>query len=289
MTPSPASLDSPASPASLTYTQVDPESFIHLDTATPLPTHGRGAWTPYGIGFDTRYRTVPKDLAIPYPQLGTIPDRNLDCWAVAAGIHALQRRLIQLSFLEPVAPSEFGFFGPRTDAAVRAFQAATKDPGTSQKLEVDGIVGRTDSRALWTPLIDAAEKSFAIPQHILRGETMHESALDVGAVGWYIFYEGADYRGVDRGMSQINSRANASITWAQAFDPVFALPWSARRLRTYHDGFESDFPNRAQSLYWDAAICAHNNPSAARAWVKASEPTTTAAATYVSSVRKAIY
>jgi peptidoglycan hydrolase-like protein with peptidoglycan-binding domain len=266
-----------------TYTTVDPETFIDLDLG--LPAHGRGAWSTAGIGFDYRYMLNPAGQL----QVGTRPDISLSYWAVAAGVHAIQRRLIQLSYMESVGPSEFGYFGLRTQAGVKAFQAQNKDPGTGLALSQDGTVGRTDSRALWTPLIDAAEKKSSIPQHILRGETMHESGLDVGAVGWFIYYGVSDYRGVDRGMSQINSRANGSITWAQAFDPVFALVWSAARLRTYHDSFEGEFTGRAQSIYWDAAICAHNNPTAARAWVRNSGPTTDAAAQYVTSVREAIY
>lgn len=259
------------------YSEVNPETFIKR--AAGLPRNGRGAWTREGINGDYRYHYRDDDVPV-----GGEAEASLAHWAVSAGVQAIKARLNDLGHLEDRYVRNYpATFGKAVRNAVIRFQ-------TAQGLDPDGTVGRTDAVALFTPVIDAAERASGIPRHLLRGETMHESALDPGAVGYFIYY-GADldYRGVDRGMSQINSLANDQVSWAQAFDPSYSLPWSARRMRSYYDGFKRDFPGKADRTYWDAAVCAHNNPSAARAWARAGEPTTEAAATYVAAVLAATY
>lgn len=270
-----------------TYQQVDPAKFINV--SQQLPAHGRGAWVKEGIDFEYRYTINPPGAA----RIGTVAEKSLAHWAVAAGAAAIQRRLQKLGFMGMISAGDYGCWGSVTDAAFRKFQAASKDPDGGAQLVVDGLCGRSDSRALWTPLIDAAEKQYGIPSHFLRGEMYHESNLDAGAVGYYIYYQRSDgstrYGGVDRGIAQCNSDANSSVTWDQAFDPTFIIPWSASRMKTYYNKFKSSYPSQPDSVLWDAAICAHNNPTAAEAWAKAGMPTTTDAASYVSAVKSAIY
>ncbi len=55
------------------------------------------------------------------------------------GVKALQRALIQLKFLTNSLPD--GDFGPRTEAAVKTFQAA-------KNLTADGVVGKGTLGAL---------------------------------------------------------------------------------------------------------------------------------------------
>lgn len=273
------------------FNQVDPETFVK--PAQTLPPNGRGAWTRTGIGFDYRYALNPEGE----PRIGTVCERSLDHWAVGAGSWAIQSRLIVLGHLEALQDAEWGIFGPKTKAAVSAFQEVSTDPaGKGVPLSVDGTVGRSDARALFTPLIEAAERAYRIPADLLVGETNHESRLDPGALGYFIYYSSPQgsstnlaYRGVDRSMSQINSRAQAQATWAQAFDPVFSLDWSAKRLRTYHDSYAALYPSQSDGVLWDAAVCAHNNPSAASTWARTGQPPTVAAATYVSGVKTARY
>jgi hypothetical protein len=267
------------------FNQVNPEKFVE-----PLhgkPANGRGAWTRTGIGFDYRYMINPETQ----PRIGTVCERSLDHWAVGAGTWAIQSRLIALEYLPPIANAEWGIFGPKTEAAVSTFQQGNLDPaGKGVRLAVDGTVGRSDARALFTPLIKVAQADYHIPDDLLLGETNHESRLDPGALGYFIYYGSTlDYRGVDRGMSQINSKANAGISWAQAFDPVFSLEWSAKRLREYHDTFAVRYPDQPQQVLWDAAVCAHNNPSAATIWARTGNPPTETAAAYVSGVKMARY
>jgi len=261
--------------------EVNPESFVNVSKG--LPSSGRGAWTKRGIGFDYRYRVAPAGETT----IGTACERSLDYWAVAAGCWAIQSRLVTLQLMVPVDGSERGIFGKRTEAAVKAFQEKNFDPMGGKKLTVDGIVGMSDARALFTPLVVEAEKRYRVPNDLLLGETNHESVLDPGAVGYYIYYP--DYRGVDRAMSQINSKANPQVTWEQAFSPTFSLDWSAKRLRSYYDTYKNRYPAQSETSLWDAAVCAHNNPSAAAVWAKTGSAPTHMAASYVTAVKNAIY
>lgn len=266
------------------FTRVDPERFI--DPARQLPPNGRGAWVKQGIDFNYRYCLAPDGAA----RIGTVAERSLAHWSVAAGCYAIQQRLVSLGLMEPVGSTEAGVFGPRTDEAVRKFQSGATDPESGNALAVDGIVGTSDARALFTPVIDAAEAAYAIPGHLLRGECNHESRLDPGGCGYYIYYSsGTAYRGVDRGPLQINALANPQVSWAQAYDFSFAADWSAKRMRGYYDQFKARYPGQGDDLYWRAAVLAHNNPSAAGTYARTGVITSASAAAYVEGVYNAIY
>lgn len=264
-----------------TFEKVNPEEFVNISKSTP--EYGRGAWSRAGIGFEYRYAVNP----VKNERIGKNADRSLDYWAVAAGSHAIASRLVTLGYLDGLDPERLGVYNRRISRAVRRFQSENMDPDGDSSLYVDGIVGRSDARALFTPVIRRAERKWSIPNKLLLGETNHESAMDPGAIGYFIFYP--DYRGVDRGMSQINSKANPQVTWADAFDPNFSIDWSARRLRSYFDSYRNSYPRRDASILWDAAVCAHNNPSAANKWAEQGYAPTEAAAKYVASVKNAIY
>lgn len=260
-------------------TQVDPAGFVD---GMFEPAHGRGAWTKTGIDFDYRYALAPtRDQRI-----GTRCEEGLEYWATAAGCLAIQHRLAELQFYDMVK-DEHGVFNKRMQTAVRAFQTQNSDPMTGAQLLQDGTVGTTDARSLFTPVIRKKETKYAIPDKLLLGETVHESAMDPGAVGYYIYYP--DYRGVDRGMSQINSKANSTVSWMEAFSPTFSLDWSGRRLRTIYTQFKTQYPTTPDLELWNAAVCAHNNPSAAIQWAKTGFPPTVDAAKYVQAVRNSTY
>lgn len=266
------------------FTQIQPAVFIQPDRH--LPANGRGAWTKTGIGFDYRYR-LSSD---PAQRIGTLAQQSLAHWAVAAGSYAIQSRLVDLGHMAPVAASEAGMFGPRTDQAVRKFQSGATDPESGAPLIVDGIVGRSDARALFTPVIDAAEQQYDIPDRLLRGQCNHESALDPGAVGYWVYYGTTlEYRGVDRGPHQINSKAQTQINWGQSFDFRFAAGWSAANMRGHHDNYATRYPSQSATVLWEAAALAHNNPSAGARYAATGIVPTQAAATYLNAVLAARY
>lgn len=270
-------------------------TFLDLDPSTFKPQDGRGAWVREGIDYSWRYEFLADagdDL------IGRDYARSLDHWAIAAGCEAIRNRLTELDCLIAPAISNRGVYTKSVRAAVRNFQA---DRG----MFVDGTVGRSDAKALFTPIIDANEKRHGIPSGLLRGEVNAESALDPGAVGYYIYYPKKDangdvvldsagnpvleYRGVDRGICQINSLYNPQVSWLQAFDPNFAIDWSGNRLRSFFDKFKAKYPKRSLAVLWDAALCAHNNPSAAAKWAELGMAPTEDAAKYVAAVKAAIY
>jgi hypothetical protein len=264
-----------------TIHEVDPEKFVDADKGTPA--NGRGAWTRAGIGHDYRYSLSPD----PGKRIGTQAQVSLDHWSAGAGSYAIQRRLVELGHLAPLGDGERGIFGPKTVAAVKKFQAVSWDPANDTRLTVDGIIGMSDARALFTSMVLKAELSYEIPWRLLLGETNHESVMDPGAIGYYIYYP--SYRGIDRAMSQINSKFNPQVTWLQAYDPSIALDWSAQRLRTYYNGYRKMYPKKPAELLWDAAVCAHNSPANANKWALNGAPPNEVAAKYVASVKNAIY
>lgn len=267
-----------------TFLQIAPESFIHQPTHEP--EHGRGAWTRAGIGDDYRYHHR-KGVAV-----GNEAEKSLDHWAVSAAVEAIQQRLVALGHLAPRPERYRGTFGSATRRAVMEFQRHNVDPEENRRLEVDGTVGRADARSLWTPVIDRETARARIPDRLLRGLLNHESRIDPGALGFYIYYQQDDgstrYGGVDRGIGQVNSQANPQLTWLEAFRPWTAIEWSATRLRRTFAGFKLDYPAREDAMVWDAAVCAHNSPARARDWLENGRPSAEAAA-YVAAVKAARY
>ena len=266
------------------FTKVNPETFIVRREHTPA--HGRGSWNKTGKANGSwRYEYIKGK-----PKIGSNAEQSLDAWATCAGSYGFQLLLIDAGYLRPLEKSEMGLYGQLTLDAVKKMQGERTDPETGAPLDVDGTIGQSDARALVTPILDLAEAEFAIPDHYLRGETNQESRLDLGSLGYYIYYGiTQEYRGVDRGISQINSAANPQVSWAQAFDPFYALRWSGARMFSYYDKYKKAYRHQPDSVLWDAALCAHNNPSAAGAWAKSGMPPTTAAATYVNNAKAARY
>lgn len=256
----------------------------------PIPKTGRGAWRTEGIGFLDRYTINPAT----YPRIGTVAEQSLAHWAVAAGARAIQHRLQALGHLGVIAADDYGVWGPLTDTAIRRFQAANRDPKEDVALAVDGICGRGDSRALWTPVLASTETALGIPGKWLRGQVTFESGeLDAGAVGYYIYYTNPDgstrFGGIDRGLAQINSKANVAVTWDQSYDPAFAFTWTARNMRSRADYYRAEYPGLSETVLWEAAVCWHNSHVNGDAWAKLGGPPNEVAAAYVAHVKAAIY
>lgn len=265
------------------FIDIEPQSLINFEKKTP--ENGRLSWTAEGKANNLwNYGYI-----VGAPKIGTNAEKSLEAWSVCAGSWSYQSILMKEGFLRELDGPELGIFGPATKAAVQAMQRAHTDPATGRKLDPDGTIGRSDSRALLTPIIDAAERKYKIPLHYLRGEINLESSLDAGALGWVIWY-GADkeYRGVDRGLCQINT-LHKEVGWGRAYNPYFAIDWSANFMREAFDDYVRRYPDRNRNILWDAAICHHNNPSAALSWARDGAPPTTQAASYVNFVKRSIY
>lgn len=272
----------------MTFLDVDPATYPEMRLTA---YNGRGAWTKRGFDFPayrlslapTQQERVGKNVT------------DLDHWAVAAGCAAVKKRLTALGFLGTQTPAQAGTFNATTRSAVMAFQAANTNPLDDHRpLVIDGVVGTGDCAALFTPLMDAAESANGIPGHLLRGLTRAESGLDPGAVGYFMWYwdevsQSWQWRGVDRGLCQINSVAQATSSWLECYDPDYAIFASARSLANHYGNYKRSNIQQSDTVLWQAAVLAHNNPSAGARWAQVGGPVSADAARYVSTVYGGVY
>jgi len=106
-----------------------------------------------------------------------------------------------------------------------------------------------------------------IPLSILYGVIDHESGWNHKAVG---------DNGNSRGLAQIFQPAWPGIHPNQAFNPIFALEWTAQKLRERFNQFGR----------WDAAVAAHNSPAAAQHLTNTGSFQNKKSASYVTDVMK---
>lgn len=202
---------------------------------TPAET-GRGAWSKRGNVVDS---TIYKRLNGRSCSVSNVDAVTQDLWAVNRGVLAIQQ-LLGMDYT-----SGPGLFGPKTYAAVLAFQTSMVPPA-------DGLVGRNTMRALLRGPVGALEKQRGIPRRLLWGIVGAESSWDPGAVGNTTPY--------DVGLAQINLKVNTTVTAEQAVTPAFALEWTAAKMAaaqaTYLRSYACPVP-----LAWDAAALAHHAPA----------------------------
>jgi len=217
---------------------------------------GRSAWTSRG-------NKLAKRMYLKGCSWGLSDVTDQDRWAVNRAVLAIQN-LLGVDYA-----SSPGIFGPRTDAAVRAFQTANVPPA-------DGIVGPNTSRALLRPLVAQKEKENGIPGRLLWGIIGAESGWDMGAVG--------AMTPDDLGVVQINMNWQ-TFPEDNAMDPRFAVEWGARRLKATANNLAAKGcpPDRL----WDAAVLSHNSPVNGRKYAATGTYPTQQAADYVARVRKA--
>lgn len=195
-----------------------------------MSVNGRGAWT--NIGHSTTFTDYRAGD-------GTVIPLNDDYKAVKSGIQAIQAQ---------VGTTQDGLFGNKTKEAVIAVQAQFN-------LIKDGIVGVNTAKVLFRKVLVNAATTNAIPANILYGQAMHESNFDPGARGYF--------NPPDSGLVQINLDANPGVSWDQAFNPVYAFTYSAKRLAAALKKYASK-----PDLQTTCAIAAHNSPASADTWFK---------------------
>lgn len=234
----------------------------------PEVIRGRGAWTAIGKDNGARYYALidgePLDGA---PATGTVHHDDLHHLAVNYGVKAIQARLDAIGFRGRSGGRLVldGVFGQKTKRAVRWFQAR-------EGLADDGAVGPTTSTELWRPLVWAYGIEHGGRPDLLWGMTALESAFDPGAVSsLYKATNGADY-----GLCQINRHFNPTVTVAEAFDPTFALRWSALRLAATLDHYSG----KGAALQEHCAVAYHNSPVRADEWYRTGQPPTEQIANY---------
>lgn len=228
----------------------------------PSVVTGRGAWTSIGKDNGSRYFTFKDGL----PLDGASPTKDVNYQAVNLGVLAIQKRVNSF----PPAPKlvEDGLYGLRTAEAVKIAQAQVL------KVGADGVVGPTTAKALWKDILIWNAGVYHVPASQLYGFMMLESVADPAAVGFTT--------PSDRGLSQINLVAHPTVTVEQAFDPHFAIDYTADRLARAR----AQFSGKGVDLKTYCAIAQHNSPRAASLWYRDGLPPNEDIKKYVDLVLK---
>jgi Transglycosylase SLT domain len=220
--------------------------------ATPIvpDVPGRGAWTLKGGLLPLKpggknpgyYRLAEKDEVPVGSAFASGKDKSDSAHTVNLAVKAFQR-ICGMSYLE-----QDGWLGPKTAAAGVALQKRLA-------IEADGIFGPATMRAAFQMTIATKADLYAVPRNILTGITAFESEFDLGAVG---------VNGWDHGLVQINldpkNGHGANISVEAALDPIFALDWTAKALRTVFNRTYTTKPGISTELAWNVAILNHNSP-----------------------------
>lgn len=220
---------------------------------------GRGAWSTGAKDNGSRYYTHVAGK----PADGSSPNADVNYQAVSLGVEAIQSRINEYGY-SPALIAD-GVLGPATALGIKWVQ-------TKIGVGADGVVGPTTAKALWKDLLIWYGGVHHVPASQLYGFMMLESLADPGAVGVTT--------PSDRGLSQINLSAHTNITVEQAFDPHFAINYTAKRLSDARIKFSEktvDLKNRC-------AILQHNSPLAANQLYATGEYPTEKARKYVEAV-----
>ena len=111
---------------------------------------------------------------------------------------------------------------------------------------------------------------YDVPLNLLYGIVNHESGWKIGAVG-------AERIGESYGLAQIYTRVWPDVTKEMALNPLFALEWTAQKLRERFNQYGR----------WDAAVAAHNSPQAAQHLARTGEFFNAKSANYTSLILNA--
>ncbi len=219
----------------------------------PYPAPGRGAWRLNGGLLPGKPGSTSKAGYYRLAALGekfvgmvwaTGADTSHDAYCVHLGVKAIQQL---------VGVEADGWFGHDTHREVIAAQRRLG-------VDADGIVGRGTMRALLAPLVQSAASANQVPEKVLGGIMVHESALDPAAVG---------VNGQDHGLVQINLAAHgAQVDLEDALDPEYALHWAAEDLWMVY----RTWATRTKADPWDIAIASHNSPLLAKKWAVSGVP-----------------
>lgn len=224
--------------------------------AVPSVTQGRGAWSPVGKDNKSRYYEV----IVQRPYDGSSAGKDVNYQAVSLGVKAIQARINAYGYSPALIID--GVLGPRSKAGIEWIQKRLN-------LTVDGQAGPATCKGLWRDLVYWYSGVNQVPASHVWGFTALESSFDPGAVGYTT--------PSDRGLNQINLNAHPNITVEQAFDPHFALNYTARRLRGARDIYDG----KGVDLQIKCSIAQHNSPVAADKWYTYGTPPNAQIETYV--------
>jgi hypothetical protein len=216
-------------------------------TTVPPVTTGRGAFSAIGKDNGKRYYQYVEGA----PLDGNQPKRDVNYRAVNLAVKAIQSRINAYGY-SPALVAD-GIFGKKSDAGVKWVQQRLG-------LVADGVVGPATCKALWKDLILWFAGVHSVPAAHIYGFMMLESGGDPGAVG--------STTPSDQGLNQINLAVHTHITPEQAFDPVFSIDYTAKRLRDAR----AKYSGKGVDLQTKCSIAQHNAPARANEWYATGEP-----------------
>ena len=138
--------------------------------------------------------------------------------------------------------------------SVKAFQLA-------HGLTADGIYGPISSKTAVKIIVAGVENTLLISGDLLCKDLGWESLFDPGA----IYYN--ENNTVDRGLAQLNSATDVTVTDAEAFDSIFPVHYLGKRIANAAASYTA-CPAVAQGVYTadELAVMAHRSPEGAD-WV----------------------
>lgn len=213
----------------------------------PSVTQGRGAWTATGKDNKSRYY----EYILGKPMDGDAAGRDVNYQAVHLGVVAIQARLNSYG-CSPALMVD-GVLGRGTSAGIAWVQ---KKLG----LVSDGQAGPATCKALWRDLIFWFSGVNQAPAGHIYGFISLESTFDPGAVGFVT--------PSDRGLCQINLVAHPMVTPEQAFDPNYAINYTAKRLADAR----IKYATKGVHLQTVCSIAQHNSPLSADKWYQTGSP-----------------
>lgn len=192
----------------------------------------------------------------------------LNDYAVHMAVKAIQ---------EKIGVTVDGILGPKSDEAIKKWQ-------TGIGVTPDGIIGQETMRAAFEGSLKyhtiKTAQARKVPSKVLvemmLGHTGHESAWDIGAIGWAT--------PMDVGVNQINGRWHPTMSEEDRLTPHKSFKYASGLVADNLEALDGDE---------DAAIFAYNvGIGGARQWVKAGKPeihpvyTSVNAYHYINSVKK---
>ena len=166
-----------------------------------------------------------------------------------AGIKAIKQELIYNGYDKGIDLTMVNVFGTAVSNRSKEFQAANG-------LVSDGVVGPNTALVLFRKRCRAAESSKGIPDKLVGRTGTLESNNDPIAEGY------ADPE--DEGWGQIHLPFFPNVSIEQAWDPAYAIPFTANKLASDITYCDNDV---------DGGLAAYNvGRTYARRWVRAGKP-----------------
>lgn len=165
-----------------------------------------------------------------------------DCWGLQ----------INLAVISPGLDTD-GYFGPKTEQAVRAFQG-------KHGLTVDGVAGIITQRSIIMTISQPATDQFKLPQGLLKSIAENESGFAIGAYSRHPSDEGFDLGPYQQSFPPaVQNQGN----FANAYSAKWMSNDTGHKVRMQKDEYRRAPKVKDDRTAWRLAVLYHNWPAAA--------------------------